>query len=75
VVVGPKTPYTVAETVKHTLLNMNKTEYGRGILKKADPEIMGGFIEASDFDYEHIRQLINKVPTTCGVGCHPKIKL
>jgi len=75
VVVGPRTPYTVAETVKHSLLNMNKTEYGRSILKKADPEIIGGFIEASDFDYEHIRQLINKVPTTCGTGCHPKIKL
>lgn len=75
VVVGPKTPYTVAETVKHNLLNLNKTEYGREVLKKADPEIKGGFIEASDFDYEHIRQLINKVPTTCGIGCHPKIRL
>jgi phosphonate transport system substrate-binding protein len=75
VVVGPKTPYTIAETVKHNLLDLNKTEYGREVLEKTDPELQGGFIEAQDADYEHIRQLINKVPITCGRGCHPKIRL
>lgn len=75
IVVGPKTPYALAETVRHNLLSLNKTEYGREILKKVDPEMRGGFIEASDSDYEHIRQLINKVPSTCGRGCHPKMQL
>jgi len=74
-VVGPKTPYAVVEAVKHSLLNMNKTGLGKDVLKKVDADMKGGFIEADDFDYEHIRQLINKVPSSCGVGCHPKIKL
>jgi phosphonate transport system substrate-binding protein len=75
VVVGPKTPYAVVEQVKKNLLNLNKTESGKEILKKADPELRGGFIEATDFDYKHIRKIINQIPTTCGAGCHPKIKL
>ncbi len=75
VVVGPKTPYAVVETVKKTLIDMNKTENGRNILKKADPEMRGGFVEASDMDYNHIRKIINEIPTTCGIGCHPKLKL
>ena len=44
--------------------------------------LMGGvagtisnLVEATDVDYEDIRKLVNKVPTTCGVGCHPRIKL
>lgn len=75
VVVGPKTPYAVVEAVKTALLNMNKTKEGKKILKKVDPELRGGFIEATDVDYENIRKMVNKVPTTCGIGCHPKIKL
>ncbi len=75
VVVGPKTPYTIVAGIKQTLLDMNKTDYGRELLKKTDSEMKGGFIEAGDLDYEHIRKLINKVPTTCGVGCHPKLRL
>jgi phosphonate transport system substrate-binding protein len=75
VVVGPKTPYAVVELVKKKLLNMNRTESGKEILNKVDPELRGGFVEAADFDYEHIRRIINKIPTTCGAGCHPKIKL
>jgi phosphonate transport system substrate-binding protein len=75
VVVGPKTPYAVVESIKSTLLNLNKTEDGKKILERTDPEMRGGFIEASDADYEHIRKMINDIPTTCGIGCHPKIKL
>ena len=75
VVVGPKTPYAVAEAVKTALLGLNKTKEGKKILKKVDPELRGGFIEATDIDYENIREMVNKVPTTCGIGCHPKIKL
>jgi phosphonate transport system substrate-binding protein len=75
VVVGPKTPYTVVEAVKKTLINMNKTEKGKNILKKVDPEMRGGFVEASDSDYQHIRKIINQIPTSCGKGCHPKLKL
>ncbi len=75
VVVGTKTPYTIVKTIKNALMNMNKTENGQKILKKVDPELRGGFIDASDADYEHIRKLINDIPNTCGMGCHPKIKL
>jgi len=75
IVVGTKTPYAIVETIKHNLLNLNKTESGMEVLKKLDPEMRGGFIEASDSDYEHIRHLINKVPFTCGLGCHPKMQL
>ena len=75
VVVGPKTPYTVVETVKKTLIDMNKTEKGKSMLENVDPDLRGGFIEASDIDYQHIRKIVNQIPTSCGIGCHPKIKL
>ncbi len=75
IVVGPETPYRIVEAVKTTLLNLNKTEDGEDILKKMDYDLKGGFIEASDVDYEEIRKMVNEVPTTCGIGCHPKIKL
>jgi phosphonate transport system substrate-binding protein len=75
IVVGPKTPYTVVEKIKSALLNVNKTEEGKDILRKIDPEMSGGFTEAGDEDYGHIRQMINDVPNSCGIGCHPKIKL
>lgn len=75
IVVGPKTPYTIVEKIKFALLNVNKSEEGLEILKKIDPEMSGGFTEASDQDYKHIRQMINNIPNTCGTGCHPKIRL
>lgn len=75
VVIGPKTPYVIAEDVRSLLLNLNRTEEGRVVLEKLDPGFRGGFIEARDNDYEGIRKMINDVPTTCGIGCHPKIKL
>jgi phosphonate transport system substrate-binding protein len=75
VVVGPKTPYQIAERIKNSLLKMDRDPRGREKLAKTDPELRGGFIEASDSDYTGIRKMINDVPTTCGIGCHPKIKL
>jgi phosphonate transport system substrate-binding protein len=75
VVVGPKTSYITGEIIKSALLNINKTERGRKVLRKLDPEFWGGFIEARDSDYQAIRDLINNVPETCGMGCHPKIRL
>lgn len=75
IVVGPKTPYTIVKEIKSSLLNINKSEEGIKILEKIDPEMSGGFIEANDQDYEHIRQMINNVPNTCGLRCHPNIKL
>jgi phosphonate transport system substrate-binding protein len=74
-VVGPQTSYTIVEMIKAVLLDMNKTEKGQAVLKKMDPEYMGGFTEADDFDYAHIRKMINNVPKSCGLGCHPKIQL
>ena len=75
VAVGPKTPYAMVDAVKAALLNLNKSGDGKEILKKVDTELRGGFIEANDDDYENIRKMINDVPTTCGIGCHPKLKL
>ncbi len=75
VVVGPRTSYIEAEMIKSALININKTEKGRQVLKKLDPEFWGGFVEARDSDYQGIRNLINNVPKTCGMGCHPKIRL
>ncbi len=75
VVIGPRTPYAIVEEIKSTLLNLNKSEGGKEILAKTDPEMRGGFIETSDLDYEHIRQMLNDIPNSCGMRCHPKIKL
>ncbi len=75
VVVGPRTPYIVVEKLRRSLLNMNRSEKGRAVLKKTDREIQGGFIKATDSDYAGVRRMINDVPKTCGAGCHPKIKL
>ncbi len=75
VVVGPRTPYAVAETVKRVLQDMGRTERGREVLGRLDPEVRGGFVAADDSDYEGIREMINEVPRTCGAGCHPKIRL
>jgi phosphonate transport system substrate-binding protein len=74
-VISPQTSYTIVETVKTVLLDMDKTEYGQKVLQKIDPEFMGGFIETDDFDYAHIRKMINNIPKSCGLGCHPKIQL
>ena len=75
VVVGPKAAHSIVKTTKSALLNLNKTEAGKKILENIAPELRGGFTEAADSDYRHIRKLINDVPKTCGVGCHPKITL
>jgi phosphonate transport system substrate-binding protein len=75
VVVGPKTLYTIVEALKKSLLDLNETDEGREVLRRIDPELRGGFVEADDSDYEHIRNMINDVPRTCGMGCHPKITL
>jgi phosphonate transport system substrate-binding protein len=74
-VVGPQTPYTIVEAVKDALLNIGKTNQGKSILNNLDFEFKGGFMEASDLDYEHIRKMINDVPKSCGLGCHPNIQL
>jgi phosphonate transport system substrate-binding protein len=74
-VVGPETPYTIVEALKKRLLDLDRTEEGTEVLQRVDPELRGGFVEADDSDYEHIRKMINDVPKTCGMGCHPKIRL
>ncbi len=74
-VVGSQTPHILVKTVKAALLDMVKTDEGIKVLRKIDPEFMGGFAEADDYDYEHIRNMINDIPKSCGLGCHPKIQL
>jgi phosphonate transport system substrate-binding protein len=74
-VIGSQTPYNLVKTIKAALLDMVKTGEGKEVLRKIDLEFMGGFAAADDFDYVHIRKMINDVPKTCGLGCHPKIQL
>jgi phosphonate transport system substrate-binding protein len=73
-VAGPRTSKNLVETIKNALLNIKNTESGREALKKACTEVRGGFVLAKDSDYERIRNMINAVPTGCGINCHPKIK-
>jgi len=74
-VIGSQTPYNSVKIIKAALLDMVKTDKGKEVLRKIDPEFMGGFAEADDVDYAHIRKMINNIPKTCGLGCHPKIQL
>ncbi|MFH7319331.1 phosphate/phosphite/phosphonate ABC transporter substrate-binding protein [Desulfurivibrio sp. D14AmB] len=73
VVVSPQAPYTVVKKVQEVLLQMNDDPDGRWILEKMDPDLRGGFVAASDVDYSGVRKMINDVPVTCGIGCHPKV--
>jgi len=72
VVISPVTPYGVVQKVQKVLLGMSENEAGRAVLQKLDFDLRGGFVAASDADYTGIRKMINDVPTTCGMGCHPK---
>lgn len=72
VVVGPGIPEALRLKVQNALLLMNQSQTGKDTLKKLDPDLQGGFVTATDADYGQIRQMINKVPLTCGIGCHPK---
>lgn len=73
VVVSPKTPYLVMQKIQKALLGMSTDEKGKSILQKLDPDLQGGFVAASDADYFEIRNMINEVPKTCGIDCHPNI--
>ncbi len=72
VVVSHKTPNDLIQKVQAALFSMSENSQGKKILKKLDLDIQGGFINTSDADYVTIREMINKVPLTCGIGCHPK---
>ena len=75
-VAGPGTPYAVIENIKKALLELDpKDVQGQNVLKRLDEDFRNGFTEATDEDYGGIRSKINAVPQTCGMGCHPKIKL
>ncbi|MGB3225785.1 MAG: phosphate/phosphite/phosphonate ABC transporter substrate-binding protein [Desulforhopalus sp.] len=73
VVVSPKTPYLVMQKIQKALLDMATDEKGKRILQKLDPDLQGGFVVASDADYFEIRNMINEVPKSCGIDCHPDI--
>ena len=75
-VAGPGTPYTVIENIKKALLGLDPREAdSQKVLTRLDEDFKNGFTEATDKDYGSIRSKINAVPQTCGMGCHPKIKL
>lgn len=75
-VIGAKTPFAVAESIKAALLELNPSNpKHQNILKRLDEDLRYGFTVATDDDYKEIRAMINAVPQTCGKGCHPKIRL
>jgi phosphonate transport system substrate-binding protein len=75
-VVGPGTPFSVIENIKRALLELNSRDNDSSrVLRRLDDDFKNGFVEASDKDYKDIRVKINAVPQTCGLGCHPKIRL
>lgn len=75
-VAGPGTPYAVIENIRKALLELTpQNGISQNVLRRLDEDYKNGFIEASDKDYGDIRSKINAVPQTCGMGCHPKIRL
>lgn len=75
-VAGPGTPSAMIENIKKALLGLDPRDAeGQQVLKRLDEDFKNGFTEAADKDYGGIRAKINAVPQTCGMGCHPKIKL
>lgn len=75
-VVGFGTPPAVIEQIIKAFLELNPNDtMHRAILSRLDDELKNGFTSASDEDYAGIRKKINAVPRTCGIGCHPKLKL
>lgn len=75
-VAGAGTPFSVIENIKKALLELNPADSsGQKILRRLDDDLRNGFTEVTDKDYSGIRAKINAVPQTCGMGCHPKIRL
>ena len=75
-VVGPGTPFAIIENIKKALVGLDpQNSNAQKVLKRLDDDFKNGFTEASDGDYADIREKINAVPQTCGMGCHPRIKL
>lgn len=75
-VVSKRLAAPVVAEIKKALLDLNPNDVNhQKVLKRLDDDIKNGFIEASDSDYAGIRTKINAVPQTCGMGCHPKIRL
>lgn len=73
VVVSPHTGPEILHKVRNALLDMDNNKDGRKVLTRLDPDLQGGFVPASDADYFEIRNMINDVPGSCGIKCHPAI--
>ena len=75
VVSGPAASPEIIEAIRRELIQLNKTKEGARVLKKIDVEFRGGFVPATDADYDNIRRKMNGIPKGCGMPCHPKIQL
>lgn len=72
----PGIALSITESIKKALLELNPDDRTQQkVLRGLDDDLKNGFTEASDKDYAGIRDKINAVPETCGMGCHPRIKL
>ncbi|RJQ41402.1 MAG: phosphate/phosphite/phosphonate ABC transporter substrate-binding protein [Nitrospiraceae bacterium] len=75
-VVSKRLAAPVVAEIKKALLDLNPNDpHHQKVLKRLDDDLKNGFIEAFDSDYAGIRTKINAVPETCGIRCHPRIRL
>ena len=75
-VIGPKVPSAVTDAVKKALYCLKPdTRKHVEVLEKLNTVFRDGFAKARDSDYAGIRRQINAIPKTCGMGCHPKVRL
>lgn len=66
----------VIASIKKALLDLNPADANhQKVLKRLDDDLKNGFTETADSDYALIRTKVNDIPQTCGMGCHPKIRL
>lgn len=75
-VVNSSLPSEKVEKIQRALLLLDpRDSRHQQTIKRLDDDLKGGFMEASESEYEEIRVKINSVPQTCGRSCHPKVRL
>jgi len=75
-VISKNLPANAVDDIKKALLALNPNDAKHlEALKRLDDDLKNGFTEATDSDYALIRAKVNDIPQTCGMACHPKIRL
>ena len=72
--IRPDLPDSVWQPVAAALLRLDPAdEEDREQMRSWDEEFRYGFSRAADADYSGLRDMANRAPAGCGVGCHPQI--